>query len=284
MDISGNSNQKEWTIGDVHGNYRALKQVLERSGFNYEDDLLITLGDITDGHREVYECVEELLKIKHRIDIEGNHDRWFTQWLESGVHPQGWEQGGEGTVKSYAKHCLGDNDKTHRGMYQWHTNLNPGDIPESHKDFFRHQVPYHIDENNNCFVHGGFNRHTPIREQPAMTLLWDRDLFMAALTFEEMGRKKHPPTEKPYTFKMKDEFNEVFLGHTSTQNWSSKEEITMGGIVIPAGEPISVPMHAANIWNLDTGAGYDGPLTIMNVETHEYFQSDTHMYPGERGR
>ena len=45
-------------------------------------------------------------------------------------------------------------------------------------------------------------------------------------------------------------------------------------------------MHAANIWNLDTGAGWDGKLTMMDVNTGEYWQSDriTELYPNEQGR
>jgi serine/threonine protein phosphatase 1 len=39
-------------------------------------------------------------------------------------------------------------------------------------------------------------------------------------------------------------------------------------------------MNAYNIWNLDTGAGFKGRLTIMEVETKAYWQSDllTELY------
>ncbi len=33
-------------------------------------------------------------------------------------------------------------------------------------------------------------------------------------------------------------------------------------------------MFRAGIWNLDTGAGWEGKLTVMNVDTKEYYQSD----------
>ena len=68
-------------------------------------------------------------------------------------------------------------------------------------------------------------------------------------------------------FKMVENFKDVFIGHTSTQNWG-----------------IMDPINAANIWNIDTGAGFRGKLTIMNVETKEYFQSDENCYPDEQGR
>ena len=65
---------KRFAIGDIHGNYKALKQCLERSAFDKENDLLIQLGDVADGWHEVYECVDELLSIKNTIFIKGNHD------------------------------------------------------------------------------------------------------------------------------------------------------------------------------------------------------------------
>ena len=34
------------------------------------------------------------------------------------------------------------------------------------------------------------------------------------------------------------------------------------------------PMKAANIYNLDTGAGHAGRLTIMDIESKKFSQSD----------
>ena len=59
------NNMKTFVIGDVHGNNRALLQCLEKSGFDKENDKLISLGDIADGWSEVPQCVETLLSIKN---------------------------------------------------------------------------------------------------------------------------------------------------------------------------------------------------------------------------
>ena len=37
---------KTFVIGDIHGAYKALLQCFERSGFDYEKDHLIVLGDV----------------------------------------------------------------------------------------------------------------------------------------------------------------------------------------------------------------------------------------------
>lgn len=42
-----------------------------------------------------------------------------------------------------------------------------------------------------------------------------------------------------------------------------------------------IPFKTKNIVNLDTGAGFRGVLTIMNVDTGKYWSSDTvkELYP-----
>ena len=255
-----------FVIGDIHGCYLGLKQCLERSGFDYDNDMLISLGDICDGWEHVYEVVEELLKIRYLCLIKGNHDSPFLEYMTTGIHPWKWSQGGYGTAKSYLRQ-IGKEDMitptSPNGAYI--TPLNPGDIPESHRQFFNSQIAYFIDDQNRLFTHGGFNRHFSIKEQPGYIFEWDRDLWLSALSFNSMNRS----IAKKAKFKIKDNFSEVFIGHTSTIQWGDLK-----------------PMKCANIWNLDQGAGWYGKLTIMNVDTHEYWQSDivTQLYPDEIGR
>lgn len=63
------------------------------------------------------------------------------------------------------------------------TSLNPDDVPVSHKVFFENQKIYHI-ENNNCYVHGGFNRFQPFEGQTNSTYFWDRILWQEALQWQ----------------------------------------------------------------------------------------------------
>ena len=73
--------------------------------------------------------------------------------------------------------------------------------------------------------------------------------------------------------KNKDNFKTIFIGHTPTIYWTAKEDITTGGIIRPKGQPITMPIKAANIWNVDTGCGKGNfPLTIMNPDTEEFWQ------------
>lgn len=255
---------RTFVIGDIHGAARALLQCLERSNFDRKRDRLISLGDLCDGWYDVYECIEILLTIDNRIDIMGNHDDWFLDFLNTGVHsdPLGpWWQGGYMTAKSYLT-VIGKPHLIEKKA--WHnayiTALNPGDIPESHQNFFRHQVQYYIDDNNRCFVHGGFNRENTMEENRAWPheFYWDRTLWEKALC-----------CKKGVKLTTVENFEKIFIGHTSCFN-------------IDGGRPV----YAGGVWNLDTGAGWGGLLTIMDVDTEEFWQSDpvSSLYPEVRGR
>ena len=268
-----NTNKKKprvLVVGDIHGNHKALKQVLERCKFDNDIDTLISLGDVVDGHCESYEVVEELLKIKNLIAIKGNHDDWFQQWIRTDINPINWGQGQKATGLSYLNHSRPDEawysiEETPGGGKHYIETIKTNDIPDRHIEFFDKQLPYYIDKNNNLFVHGGFNRHYPLEEQGDI-LWWDRDLWSQALSYRQISSVEGIQNPK---FKMIGDYNEVFIGHTSTQFWKEDE-----------------PMHAANIWNLDTGGGWFGYVTIMDVDTKEFWQSDDakSLYPEFKGR
>jgi serine/threonine protein phosphatase 1 len=253
-----NKKVRTFTLGDLHGNYRGLLQVLERSGFDKKKDRLIFLGDVFDGYSESYECIEELLTIENLIFIRGNHDDIFLDWMNTGRHGFDWNHGGDAVIKNYAKHsdrdifCMPD-------MGGFRTNLTFMDIPKTHRDLLHSSISYFV-EDDICFTHGGFNRHSLVEEQKPSIFLWDRDLWSSALSWSETS----------YPYKIKDNFKKIFIGHTPTINWKT-----------------NLPKKASVIWNIDTGGGYkEGKVTIMNVDTEEYFQSDLNsiLYPDERGR
>jgi serine/threonine protein phosphatase 1 len=243
---------REFVMGDLHGSCRALKQCLKSAAFDYRKDRLIQLGDVVDRNPEVFECVEELLKIRHLIVIRGNHDDWFDEFCLTGRHPAGWIHGGLVTARSYWRHSR---TSGHVAIddYQLARELTPEHIPENHRTFFSRLPLYYIDQQGRCFVHAGFNRFFPFTGQPSSTYFWDRDLWAAAVEWqlnERLNRQQVP-------FQIKTTFKEIYIGHSPTTYWDS-----------------TIPMRCVNITNLDTGAGQGGKLTIMNLLTKEYWQSD----------
>lgn len=222
--------RRTFVMGDVHGAYKALIQCLQRAGFDYERDTLIQLGDIADGYEEVYECVEELLKIKNLIAIKGNHDAWFEDFIATDLHPSLWDHGGKGTIISYLNHAGKELICIPKGS-GFKTSLNSSDIPPAHRLFFTSQKLYHIDQQGRCFVHGGFNRNIPFDQQAFSMYYWDRDLWFDVMAHGAVGG-----TEAD--FETETRFREIYIGHSPTLNWETDQ-----------------PMKILNITNLDTGAG-----------------------------
>jgi serine/threonine protein phosphatase 1 len=124
-----------------------------------------------------------------------------------------------------------------------------------HAKLLSDALPYWVSEDNKLFVHGGFDWTQPISEQRPYDLTWDRDLFWAAITYKDV---------------VTGVYDEIFMGHTTTSQY----------------DPELKPIHIGNLWNLDQGAGWEGCLTMIDIDTKEYWQSDlvTDLYPGMRGR
>ncbi len=231
---------RRFVVGDIHGWPEPLEKLLKKVKFDFEKDLLIQLGDIVDRGPNSYGVVEVLLKVKNLVLIQGNHDIWFKEYLITRYVGSDWfQQGGNKTLNSY----------------KWR---NFEKIDE-HMDFYNRQVPYHILDNK-IFTHGGFNPKTNVNGQDPWNFAWDRDMIM-----EVMNTQKGVESV--------DGFDEIFVGHTPTIYWSKQEE-TRGGLILPHSFPITTPINVGNVWNVDTGCGKKGPLTIMNIDTKEYWQEE----------
>lgn len=242
-------------IGDIHGAFKALIQLINKIDLK-GDDLLIFLGDYIDGWSQNFEVIEFLISLKQKrlenkqtipIYLRGNHDELFLNYLVTKEENDMWLfHGGKSTIDSY-------NDRT-KEEFQRHLN------------FFQNELMnYYIDKSNNGFFHAGFhNLKGPQYEYYDNMPYWDRTLWELALCLDphlEIDNDRYPSRLKLY--------KEIFIGHTPTSRLGKY-----------------VPINAANVWNIDTAAAYKGPLTAICVETKEIWQSDLvyTFYPNENGR
>lgn len=217
-------------MGDLHGAFRAMKQVFEKVNFNYNEDRLIQIGDVTDGWPDAVECVEELMKIKKLVSIRGNHDVWLWDWLEKGYPDEWWtEFGGKSTMDSYHEH-----QKKHDNR---------------HLKFFQQQKNYFVDEENRLFVHAGYNPGQLISVQAPSMLYADRK-YWRSMQRVEAGKEKLPNDI--------NHFSEVFIGHTQTIKDYEDE----------------LPVNIHHLWNVDQGCKSLGKLTLLDVASKKFVQSD----------
>jgi serine/threonine protein phosphatase 1 len=213
-------------LGDIHGRYEYLVDVFRQANVDFENDLLIQIGDIVDRGPDPFTCIDLLMKFKNRVFIIGNHDHSFLELVCHGKNFLGPGNGVEPTIRAW--NLLDQEEQFHY--------LDT---------FFREQKGFHVTEDKKCFVHGGFDREHPIEGQTILSLCWDREFVNQAMSCT--GTQK---------LKTADNFDEVFIGHTPTIYWDKTQPIFSGGVI-----------------NVDTGSGKGGPLTLMDIDTKEYWQS-----------
>lgn len=179
---------KRYAVSDIHGNHKALVQVLSKSKFDYAKDELIVVGDVCDGYSDSYEVVEELLKIKNVVYIIGNHDVWWMNHMANGWADMIWtSQGGRETITSYESN-----------------GYHYGKLPQRHKDFFNNGK-YWYEVDGMLFVHGGFDYPKHPKDCDPEDLVWDRELLHRCRN----------------DLKIK-EWEKVFLGHTTSEREGAK--------------------------------------------------------------
>jgi len=64
---------KLWAVGDIHGCYNLLMTRLKEIGFDFENDLLVAVGDLVDRGAQNIECIE-LLSKPWFTSVRGNHE------------------------------------------------------------------------------------------------------------------------------------------------------------------------------------------------------------------
>jgi len=235
-------------IGDIHGGYKALLQVVERAAVT-PADTLIFLGDYVDGWSESAQTIQyliELSKNQECIFIKGNHDVWCHDWLlDPEIENHIWfRNGGKETITSYLSNAFSTIE---------------------HLEFYKNLKNYYVDTDNRLFIHAGFSSMKgPENEVYLTNYRWDRTLWEMAIVMDKrVSRHSHL---YPNRLKL---YKEIYIGHTPTIHYNC-----------------DVPMQGINVWNIDTGAAFTGKLTILDINTKEFWQSDPlpSLYPNEKGR
>ena len=216
------------------------------------------LGDIHGGHKALLQCLE-------RSDFNKEKD----ELIFLGDAVDGWPQTKEVleelmTIKNLI-FIRGNHDDWAIGHY------NTGEIPQvwasqggmatlksmSDADndvieFLKNKPVNIYSKNNKLFVHASYDDNVLLEEQTSEVLMWDRFLWNNRATQRIYGK-----------------FEEIYVGHTSI--WHQGFEH---------------PTKFGNVWFMDTGGGWEGKLSMMDIDSKELFQSDlvSSLYPRNIGR
>lgn len=235
-------------IGDIHGGLKALLEVLDKAEVT-ERDHLIFLGDYVDGWSDSANLISFLIELNathNCLFLRGNHDELLYNYLAKNHCPDKWLMHGGQQTVDAYKNL----DKQTLSL---------------HINFLESLQNYHIDTQNRLFVHAGFsNLGGPELEFYPNMVYWDRSLWELVAAMEP----NLPKEDVCFPQRLKI-FDEIYIGHTPTTRLGS-----------------TLPLNFYQVWNLDTGAAFKGSLTIMNINTKEYWQSTPvyQLYPKENGR
>ena len=239
---------KTFVIGDIHGGLKALIQVFEKANVT-QNDTLIFLGDYVDGWSESPQVIDFLIGLSQNqkcIFIRGNHDELLLDWLQSHRDNPMW--------------------KEHGGEATVLAYANVDELTkQKHIDFLKKLHNYYLDSNHRLFVHAGFTNLNGVTHEyfPKM-FYWERTLWEMAVALDQSIGKEdlmYPKRLKLYT--------EIYIGHTPVTKINK-----------------TTPVNFANVWNIDTGAAFKGPLTLMDIDTKQFWQSEPlhELYFSEKGR
>lgn len=239
---------KTYVVGDLHGGLKALQQVLKKVPLQPEDTLIF-LGDYVDGWSDSAATVGFLMELKQKqncIFIRGNHDDLVMQYLKGKEMSENWVKHGGQSSKD-GYAALTTKEK------------------EQHIAFYEGLHDYHIDSANRMFCHAGFqNQNGPEAEWYSTAFYWDRTLWEMVCAMDASLK----PGDLHYPKRL-SLYSEIYIGHTPVTKIGS-----------------TTPVQRANVWNIDTGAAFMGPVTIIDVDTKQYWQSTPvwQLYADEIGR
>jgi serine/threonine protein phosphatase 1 len=177
---------KIFAVGDIHGSFDRLQELLQKIPVDFASDTLVFIGDYIDRGPGSVEVVDYLLDLKKKVPgvifLKGNHEDMLEKYLDGTDRFTYLLNGGQATLDSY----LSKTDRS--GSFP---------IPTDHMAFFKSLRLYYETEAY-IFVHAGLRPKVPLASQEAEDLLWIRDKFIySKYNFGKPVVFGHTPLEKP---------------------------------------------------------------------------------------
>jgi serine/threonine protein phosphatase 1 len=175
-----------YAVGDVHGRYDLLKQLLALILEDWTDraperrPLLIFCGDYVDRGPDSAAVLEALIWLQQRSDIracflKGNHEGALMRFLDNPADCAGWLRfGGIETLRSYGVVAPAPDD--HAACFRARDLLLQR-MPSSHLRFLE-RLELMLVVGDYAFVHAGVQPGVDLKDQREEDLLWIRKEFL----------------------------------------------------------------------------------------------------------
>lgn len=213
-------------ISDMHGQIDAFNALLDKTGYNADEDLLFLLGDYVDRGQDPKAVIKKARELEGMgaIALKGNHEDMMERALIS-LRPDAlahWAaNGGARTLASYGL--------TFNALYQ-DIQKGPVSLPEDIQDDLQwiHHLNLYAQTEHYFFVHAGVDPEKPPDETDEQTFLWIRAPFLT----DYHGEKT------------------VIFGHTPTMNLQPSSSVYFGN---------------NNIIGIDGGSVFGGQLNCLEL-------------------
>jgi serine/threonine protein phosphatase 1 len=178
--------QRIFAIGDIHGCYDQMIDLLGRIPIDWRNDQLVFMGDYIDRGPKSFEVVEHLIGLQAQhpgiVYLKGNHEQMLADYISGKDRLTYLYNGGQETLDSYLRH-----------LEPKATSV----IPSRHLRFFESLAIFH-ETDAYIFVHAGLRQNVPLAQQNPQDLLWIRDKFVG--TTNSFGKRVvfgHTPFDEP---------------------------------------------------------------------------------------
>ena len=179
-------------IGDIHGNIRALDDLLDKISPEVSaNDTVVFLGDYIDRGPDTKQCIDRILQMRQAssakvVALLGNHEEWMIRTYQDHTrHSWILGMGGFSTIQSYSEDAafalteamenLGPRVVTERVSLPYQLFFDS--VPPEHQSFFLSLSIFCRTPEAVC-VHGGLDPTVAeVEEQKPEHLIWGGDGF-----------------------------------------------------------------------------------------------------------
>jgi calcineurin-like phosphoesterase family protein len=182
--------QPLFVVGDIHGRYDLLQQLLERidaeiESRQFRDSKLIFVGDYIDRGENSFKTLKLLADMGEKLPenvtcLMGNHEKMMLDFLdkpeERGAR---WlRNGGLQTLASFGIGGISEG-ASHERLIEVSNELSRK-LPKNIDDWLR-SLPLILRNGNICITHAGADPSIAISAQGSRTLLWGHHDFASAI-------------------------------------------------------------------------------------------------------
>lgn len=148
---------KTYVIGDIHGCYYTMKNLIQNSTFDYKKDKIIFLGDYIDRGLNSYDVINYIKNLKsvmndNCICLKGNHEQMLFDTYMTLDDSLWMYNGGMWTIKSFE-----DNNANWESVAKWVDKLD-----------------LYYEDDNYIYCHAGLTKIL-LKDNTEDELLWGRN-------------------------------------------------------------------------------------------------------------